>query len=113
MNKLEGVSRRQLRRLIFTIRDDRVDLLDNNDKEKASLVYKYIDGFLLGSIGWADFSLKWDIHPEYPDCDVEIISLFEWKEWLHRWIGKYGKDAIPPPCFTRQGRLKNGGEGNI
>jgi hypothetical protein len=115
MDNLDNLpqERRLLRRILFAIRHDNVKMLDCEDREQADQIHEHFNGFLLGAIGWTDFSIKWDIHPDYPECDHEIISLFEWKTWLNKWQEKNGVNAIPPPCFTRQGMLGNGSQSII
>lgn len=121
------INRRTLRRLIFTVRDGRQHLLDRDEREMAEKVFKEFDGYLLGSIGWADFSIKWDIGPgkpeEYKKASIkilslqewgeEIVNLWEWKQYKKEFIDLYGKNAVPPPCFTRQERIGNGSKGNL
>jgi hypothetical protein len=116
-------SRSHIRRLLFAVRDNRINMLDRDDRGIAEEVYKEFNGYLLGSIGWPDFSFKWDLHPNISIEDLslidrvltikewteKIISLFEWKEWRNKLNECHkGKKIIPPPCFTRQEQVLNG-----
>lgn len=124
------INRRTLRRMIFTIREGRENLLDRDERDMVEEVRQEFEGYLLGHIGWADFSIKWDINPgsiedegrwpfiEKPisEWGENIMNLWEWKEWLQEFKEfnekKYGKkrakNMVPPPCFTRQQRIGNG-----
>jgi hypothetical protein len=118
------LSRRQLRHVLFAVSHQRVENLDRKEKEWAEQVQNIFHGYLLGSIGWTDFSFKWDINPGPVEEDgtwsrrkqsihnwtEEIINLWEWKDWLRNFKKLYGKDKVPPPCFTRQEKVgQNGG----
>jgi hypothetical protein len=123
----ELIDRRTLRRMIFTVREGRIETLDRDERQLAEEVRQEFDGYLLGSIGWSDFTTKWDIGPGRPeeahmasrkklliaDWGGEIINLWEWKQYVKEFIDLYGKTASPPPCFTRQGRLDNGSQSNL
>jgi hypothetical protein len=116
------ISRRILRRIIFAVRDQRVETLDRQDKVLAEAVQDIFNGYMLGAIGWLDFSFKWDINPgpveddntwslrelSLEDWSAEVMNLWEWKEWMRQFEESYGKTRIPPPCFTRQGLVGNG-----
>jgi hypothetical protein len=119
------ISRRQLRYLLFSVRDQRNNL-DKDEQELAEEVYRVFHGYLLGSVGWLDFSFKWDINPgpvedeniwsqrklSIADWSAEIINLWEWKEWSSKFQELYGKERkFPPPCFTRQEVLGHGRKG--
>lgn len=114
----KGLSRSQIRRLLFAIKNKKVGKLDRDDKRLAEEVFKEFNGYLLGSIGWLDFTFKWDIHPNIDiktlniidkklpisQWTEKIISLFEWKEWLDNFKRQHPEQyKIPPACFTRQG----------
>ena len=125
------ISRRTLRRMIFMVRENSIQLLDRDERKIAEEVRNEFAGYLLGPMNWDDFTIKWDISPGLIDDDgmwslrkksiiewcEQIIDIWEWKEWLREFATfneqKYGKDharkAIPPPCFTRQERMINGG----
>ena len=109
------ITRSTLRRAIFAVRMGKKDILDRDQREIADEVEREFSGYLLGAIGWADFSIKWDIHPEKHFTNEKltiaqwgeyIISYFEWKEWLSSWTkakqSEGIKSPIPPPCFSRQ-----------
>jgi len=114
-----NIDRRTLRRMIFTIGNDKVGCLDRDERRIAKEVRRVFNGYLLGSIGWADFSFTWDISPGDPkearnasvrklslnEWGGEIIVLWEWKKYLKEFIDIHGKNIVPPPCFTRQSKL--------
>jgi hypothetical protein len=113
--------------MIFTIGNGREDSLDRDERELVKEVRRVFDGYLLGPVGWADFSFAWDISPGDPkearnasirelsleEWGGEIMILWEWKTYLKEFIDIHGKDVAPPPCFTRQERLGNGSKSNL
>lgn len=121
------ITRRQLRNAIHHIAMGRLNVLDKQERQIAEEVKTVFNGYLLGSIGWADFSWKWDINPgppeKYQEASIrkmginqwggEIINLWEWKQWTQDFINLFGRNAVPPPCFTQQEKLDNGGKDNI
>jgi len=115
----ELINRRLLRRMIFMVRHNTKHILDKKEIELVEKVEQEFTGYLLGPIGWGDFTMKWDISPGHPteakdasrvkrtiaDWGDSIINLWEWKDYLKDFKNIFGDQAIPPPCFTRQERL--------
>ncbi len=110
---LDELTRRQVRYYLFLVRDQREFLLNQTERDEAQAIWDHFNGYLIGAIGWADFSFKWDVHPDEP---LEIMSKFDWHNYLEPLVAQYGSEeqAIlrAPPAFTHQERL-DGGEAYI
>ena len=106
---IADLNRRQIRYYLFLVRDQREFLLNEGEREEAQEVYDYFNGYLIGAIGWADFTFKWDVHPDEP---LQIMSLFDWHTYLVPLVEEWGSEeqAIlrAPPAFTHQERLDGG-----